>query len=250
MRRTRVTFIFIFAAACSRTVNVPPLPESHSQAANADAKPAKVAATENADKKWPLDLDGQLDRIHALFHDPTFEKSTPGELGMWEEKAVGIPRLREISGISSPSVDPRVVLWIAIHADGYCQSWGGITYEMLMKNAERSAGRPWFIMNARIIEILEEGRTSVARIEMDPGKNPIFVQWRYLTNFVAGDRVDVVGFWAGSRTYDARLGKVTIPALAAAAVLKPGTIRAMNKISRVWLGDVGPDQLRNRPRKL
>jgi hypothetical protein len=231
-------------AACSRQPKAPPIPAPETPPAHAK-EPEKPH-----EKEWGLDMDGQLDRISALFHDPGFEGSSAGELGMWKSKEAGVPQLREVSGISSAKVDPRAVLWIAVHADRYCEAEGGLTYPMLTKNADRSAGRPWFIMNAKIIEILEEGRTSVARVEMDPGKNPIFVQWRYLTNFVAGDRVDVVGFWAGYRTYDARAGKVTIPALAAAAVLKPGTIRAMNKVSRVWLGDVGPDQLRNYPRKI
>jgi hypothetical protein len=245
---TRAVLVVAFALSlgCSRQS---PVAEHRPEADGADAH-SPVATEKAAARPFALDMEGQLDRAKKLFGDPTFEGAAAGELGMWKDKEPQVARLREVSGVTHPSADPRAILWIAVHADGYCKSWGGITYAMLTKNADRSAGRPWFIMNAKILEIFEDHEVSMARMEMDPGEHPIFVKWRYLTDFVAGDRVDVVGFWAGSQSYKARIGEIIIPALAAAAVLKPGTIKAMNKISRVWLGDVGPNQLRMTPRKL
>jgi len=69
-------------------------------------------------------------------------------------------------------------------------------------------------------------------------------------NLVAGDRVDLVGFWAGDFEYQARIGEVTILGLAAPAVFKPRTIRALNRMEKVWRGDPGPDQIRSVSRKL
>ncbi len=139
---------------------------------------------------------------------------------------------------------------MAVFATRRAKDEGPVLYQMLLKNADRYVGRPWFIMNAKVLELHEEGQLSVGRIEMDPGSNPLFVVGRFTTPFIAGDKVDIIGYFAGTETYETALhDHRSIPAFAAAGVFKPGTIIAMNRIVKAWLGDPTPNQLRAQPRK-
>lgn len=139
---------------------------------------------------------------------------------------------------------------MALWATRRARDDGPVMYPMLLKNAERFVGRPWFIMNAKILELHEEGQFSVGRIEMDPGTNPLFIVARFTTPFIEGDRVDIVGYFGGSETYETKLGDHRrIPSFAVAGVFKTGAIVAMNRIVKTWLSDPTPNQLRSQPRK-
>jgi hypothetical protein len=202
------------------------------------------------DRALGSDMKGQLDRIDSILASKLFLSPTAATRSLYDESESQLPRLRELAADSRRSADPRVYLQIAFMASRRAREDGTILYKMLVKNAERSAGRPWFIIGAKILDLKEEDQTTIGRVEMDPGTNPLFIGARFLTPFVDGDRVDIVGYFAGDRTYETKAGaKVTIPAFAVAGMFKPGTIVAMNRLVKLWQGDPVPDQLRSMPRK-
>jgi hypothetical protein len=98
-----------------------------------------------------------------------------------------------------------------------------ITYELLKKNADKYAGEPWFF-TGRILEIFEQGGHTESRISLDSwGSKPIWIAGDFTTDFVEKNQVFVVGYLAGNYSYTSQAGwKITIPALAARAILKPG----------------------------
>lgn len=100
---------------------------------------------------------------------------------------------------------------------------GSITYAHLKKNADRYAGRPW-AFTGKILEISEVGGGTAARVSLDDwGTKPVWVVSAFETDFLEHDRVYVVGYLGGSYTYTSQAGwTITIPALMARAMLKPG----------------------------
>ena len=222
-------------------VSAPPEPQRH--------EPTWFDIGSN-DRALGSDIKGQLDRIDSILPSKLFLTANAATTSLFAESESQLPRLRELAADSGRAADPRVYMVIAVTASQRARNDGTILYKMLTKNADRDAGRPWFIMGAKIIELHEEGSMTLGRIEMDPGTNPLFIGARFATPFVEGDRVDVVGYLAGNYTYETKIGsKFTIPAFAVAGMFKTGTIKAMNRIVKVWVKDVVPDQLRDMPRK-
>lgn len=236
----------LVCAGCEQTNSRVPPPTS----APAPAV-VKAAVPTAAPKTFAKDLPGQLDRIDVVLGDSGFGGVRYDNSEVWKAKEAEIPKLREIARVSNPAIDPRHYLDIAVRADRWADDDGTVTYEMLLKNAARYAGRPWFLINALIVDIKEGERVTTARIFMDPDRNPLFVSGRFITNFTTGDRVDVVGYFASDYEYEAVNGRmITLPALAAAGIFKTGTLRAMNRLSKVWDGDLPENQLRSKSRKL
>jgi hypothetical protein len=97
-----------------------------------------------------------------------------------------------------------------------------VTYEHLKKNAERYAGRPW-IFTGRILEISESQGGTMARMSLDDwGNKVIYVAAPLQTDFVEKNRVLVVGYLAGNYSYTSQANwNITIPAVAARAIMKP-----------------------------
>jgi hypothetical protein len=202
------------------------------------------------DRSYGDGTKGQLDRIDALLSSTGFLTTTEGLKSFFSDSAGRLPDIRRLANDAERSADPRIYLEMALFATRRARDDGPVLYQMLLKNADRFVGRPWFIMNAKILELHEEGRFSVGRIEMDPGANPLFMACRFTTPFIEGDRVDIVGYFGGSETYETKLHESrSIPSFAAAGIFKPGTIVAMNRIVKSWLADPTPNQLRALPRK-
>jgi len=244
--------VILVHAGCAK--KEPQIPAPHAPPAPPSGPiPAatKASVPAVASKTFARDLSGQLDRIDVVLADSGFNGVRLDTTEFWKTKEAEIPKLREIARVSDPAIDPRHYLDIAVRADRWAADDGTVTYEMLLKNADRYAGRPWFLVNALIIDIKEAESVTMARIFMDPGRNPLLVGGRFVTNFTKGDHVDVVGYFAGNYEYEAVGGnKVTLPAFAAAGLFKTGTLRAMNRVSKVWQGDLPETQLRSKQRKL
>ncbi len=100
-----------------------------------------------------------------------------------------------------------------------------ITYEQLNKNADRYAGKPW-AFTGKIIQIQEGPSSTTARISLDGwGSKVIYVKGDFTTDFVENNQAYVVGYLAGNYSYTSQAGwQITIPALAARAILKPSEV--------------------------
>lgn len=96
-----------------------------------------------------------------------------------------------------------------------------ITYELLKKNPQKYAGRPW-AFEGKILEITEKNGATVARITLDDwGNKPMMVMGPIETSFVEKDHVYVVGYLAGDYSYTSQANwNITIPALAVRAIMK------------------------------
>ena len=117
-------------------------------------------------------LAAQLNKIEALLRSPSFEHADD----VWKEKAAAIPALRDITKVADQAINPVHLMEIVAHADNTTRDDGALLYGMLIKNAKRYAGRPWFIMRAKLLEIYEaDGKVTSGRLMMDPGKNPLFL---------------------------------------------------------------------------
>jgi hypothetical protein len=105
-----------------------------------------------------------------------------------------------------------------------------ITFAHLKKNANRYKGEPWGF-TGRILEIGENDGQTVARIGIDSyGQNVMWVQAPFETDFVESNRVDVLGVLTGSYSYTSQAGwNISIPAIIAARIVKPGTGKFMPK---------------------
>ena len=94
---------------------------------------------------------------------------------------------------------------------------------MIRKNPKKYTGASYWIENAKIVEIHEDEGTTVARVSQ---RGEIyFIAGRFESQFVEGDSVDVVGFVGG----DNLSGAISMPAVAAASIMKSGGIMAMNR---------------------
>lgn len=101
-----------------------------------------------------------------------------------------------------------------------------VTYELLKKSADKYAGRPW-AFTGTIFQIFERDGHTEALVAIDGWGNKNFrVEGDFATDFVEKNRVYSVGYLAGDYSYKSIAGwDMTIPALAARAMLKPGEAR-------------------------
>lgn len=97
-----------------------------------------------------------------------------------------------------------------------------ISYELLKKNADKYAGQPW-AFTGKVLQIYEQDGQTQARLAMDTWENkPVWVAADFPTEFIENNRVYVVGYLSGNYSYDSIAGwKITLPAIAARAMLKP-----------------------------
>ena len=257
---TRALLIAVVALSCSRQRTEAPAPAPQPAAAATPPVPAKSPAPPKPAPTWAdissndcsygCNLQGQLDRIDAVLTSKAVLTETDGLKSLFSESEAQLPRLRELAADRGRAADPRLYMVIASTATQRARGDGTVLYQMLTKNAEHDAGRPWFIMGAKILELHEDDQVTGGKLEMDPGKNPLFIVGRFKTPFVEDDRVDVIGYFAGNYTFKTTTGlKETLPAFAVAGMFKEGTIRAMNKIVHTWPKDIPPDALRSMPRK-
>ncbi len=137
-------------------------------------------------------------------------------------KTYGYDLAGQMVRISDEGVDNGAVLKNVIEAEADYKS---ITYAHLTKNADRYAGKPWYA-TGKILQITESGGNSSARIAIDGRSDRIiYVTAPFETEFVENDKVFVVGYLAGNYSYTSQANwTITIPALAARAVLPPGDI--------------------------
>lgn len=100
-----------------------------------------------------------------------------------------------------------------------------ITFAHLKKNADRYKLRPWRF-RGRILEIAESGGDTRARISLDSyGRSVMYVEAKFSTDFVENNFVEVLGLLAGSFDYTSQAGwHITVPAITAAAIEKPGAL--------------------------
>jgi hypothetical protein len=197
-------------------------------------------------------LRGQLDRIDRLFKSTAFLHVTNDFASFWSESESRTGALRSLASDQGRATDPRFYMALAIAAQQRAHRNGPVLYKMLTKNARPFIGRPWFVINAKILQIQEtDDGVTAGRVELEPGfDTAMFFAARFPTPFIDGDRVDLIGFFAGDYTYKNRLGAdVTVPSFAVAGMFKTGSIVAMNRIVRFWKGDIGAEQLRREPRK-
>ena len=108
-----------------------------------------------------------------------------------------------------------------------------IRYAHLEKNAARYIGRPWNF-TGRIVEIVEKPDSVMARVSLDWYDNHIMMVFgRFESDFVKGNTVDVIGYLAGSFSYESRAKwQITIPVIAAHSMLKAGTLRKLKAATR------------------
>lgn len=257
--------LLVLLTACHRST--PPTPptlpvaQAHSdpspQTDQQQTRPKVVAGREPSffdlgtdDRSYGDATKGQLDRIDALLASTGFLTTTEGLKSFFADSAGRLPDVRRLANDAGRAADPRIYLEMAVWATRRARDNGPVLYQMLLKNADRYVGRPWFIMNTKILELHEDGQFSVGRIEMDPGANPLFIAARFTTPFIEGDRVDVIGYFGGVETYETKVHESRgIPSFAAAGIFKPGTIVAINRIVKAWLADPTPNQLRAQARK-
>jgi|GEM_PF-3464834 len=187
-------------------------------AASPVAKPdlAKVQAAEPlGPPTFSSDMKGQLDRVDWFI----------------AKVGIGYPgdqdKYRAITGWRDPKTLPGAVYALSGRAQLEADQMGGrVTFSMLKKNPDRYATRAWACEKAKIVEINEREGITQARIQTDEGI--YFVIGRFQTDFVDGDRVDVMGFLAGNYTYESQAKwQITLPAVAAGGFFKGGTTAKM-----------------------
>ncbi len=122
----------------------------------------------------------------------------------------------QVSKIQSEGVDDTHIRTNVLAVDKT------ISYEMLKKNADKYAEKPW-AFKGKILEITEKNGYTDARIALDDwGNKVVYVSGPIETPFVEKDQVYVVGYLAGNYSYTSQANwQITIPALAARAMLKP-----------------------------
>lgn len=192
--------------AVARAVVAPPSPVVEKAAPTKELDPDDPAG-------FSKDMIGQLDRLTLME-----AKHAGGYI------AADVERLKKASGMNR---DPQFAYMLSYDAQEDADKNGKVTFPMLKKNADRYAGRPWEVRGARIIEIAERNGVTIARLSVGGFDNILFVTGRFESDFVEGNRVDVVGFLAGNYSYQARIGELTIPALAAVPFFRAGGIEAM-----------------------
>lgn len=175
---------------------------------HAAVAPAAVARPSNAEvlkheesrdepRTFAADLDGQTERILA-----EFDKVDGNPIEAERYAAV----LRESLGNAE-----------TIH------------YAHLKKNAAKYGGRPW-AFTGRILQIIEQGGTTIARLQVlhgddDYSDDVIFIEAPFETEFLVKNRIDVVGYLAGTKEYTSQAGwNIEVPALAAISMTKPGQL--------------------------
>lgn len=196
---------------------------------------AAPASREPPNEKQPAAADAireQLDRIDRQYRTPAAhpfvaEKFTLKLLEAAKAHDEDLPKLRAVSRIDDPSMDPRGALAIIAM---YLDEEPRVSHKMIRKNPKKYTGSAIWLTNAKIAEVREEDQTTRARVVY--GGESFFVGSRFETPFVDDDTVDIVGYVGGE--FDN--GKVTMPAIAAAAIMKGGSIPAMNKIMKWFSG--------------
>ncbi len=186
------------------------------------------------------DLKGQFNKITNLLGDLANLKGRDRELPAWVQQCSKIMDHYTLLGLDADDV---VSLAMLIDKEPR------ITYAQLNKNAERYAGNPWRF-TGRILEITEINNpaVTVARISNDYyGNNPMWVVGKFHTDYVQGDTVDVIGYLAGSYSYESQAKwKITIPSMVAIGLMKPLSIsKAIAYAKKTKLPDdgVGPTQI-------
>jgi hypothetical protein len=228
MRLVGVLGVVLIGVGCGRNGSAPQLLE-----ASARAAPAPTAAAP-PDKDSANAIREQLDRIDRRFRTPASHPFAidKGDKGIEKMLAAAkahdedVPKLRDLSRIDDPSMDPRGALAIIAL---FLEEQPRVSHKMIRKNPKKYSGWPIWLSNAKIVEVREEDQTTRAMVSY--GGERFFVVSRFETPFVDEDAIDVVGFVGGE--YDT--GKITTPAIAAAAIMKGGSVAAMNKIMK-WFG--------------
>jgi hypothetical protein len=139
---------------------------------------------------------------------PTFTPDLSGQLSRIQAEGNDISALKQ----NLQGVDPK------------------ITYELIKKNVDKYAAQPWSF-TGRILEIFERDGQTQARISIDAwGTKPCWVVGNLTTDFVEKNQVTVVGYLAGSYSYTSQAGwNITIPAIAARAIVKPADAARLKK---------------------
>jgi hypothetical protein len=129
---------------------------------------------------------------------PTFEPTLDGQLN----------RIDSSGGSSIEAV-----------LDNWDASLETVSYPTLEKNPSKFAGKP-YAFYGKIVQIQETASFTTARVRFPERYDwIIYVQGRFETPYVEGQYVNVVGYLAGSYSYESQAGwNITIPAFAARAI--------------------------------
>lgn len=97
-----------------------------------------------------------------------------------------------------------------------------ITYEHLMKNADKYMGQPWSF-TGKILQIQESSGKTVALISSGPyGTKNIHVLADFTTDFIEGNQVYVIGNLNGDYSYTSQANyQLSVPEVIAESILKP-----------------------------
>jgi len=123
----------------------------------------------------------------------------------------------QLNRIRSEGSDPESI------KNNIQQADAKITYALLKKNSVKYAGQSW-AFTGTVYQIFERGNQTQAFVALDGwGSKNVEVIGDFQTDFVEKNKVYVVGYLAGDYSYKSVAGwDLTIPALAARAMMKPG----------------------------
>lgn len=202
--------------------------------ASAAAAPVERHPEKPTGPSSPRDqIAAQLDRIDHEFRDPALRPFAASDAYLAKIKhytdtqRLDPDKLRTLSRIEDPKLDPRGALALV---SVFLQADPRVTFKMIRKNPKKYAGSAYWLRNAKIVEIHEDEGTTMARVSEDG--DVYFVGSRFESPFVEGDTVDIVGYVGGEFSN----GNITMPAIAAAGIMKGDAVAAMNRIAKWFTG--------------
>jgi hypothetical protein len=167
---------------------------------------------------FTLDIEGQLDRIDA-------ERKSLADKASAERPEEDVKKYADLMGWNPENGDPRTFRH-------WTRNASTITYAHLKKNSAKYAGKPWFAIDARVLQINERDGVTTARINVGSKRSEeaIYVVARFETDLLEGNKVDIAGYLAGPYSYTSQAQwQITVPALAAAFMVKGGRLYATSK---------------------
>lgn len=185
-------------------------------AASPEMRPTPEARSVPAPESFPLDLKGQLDRIDSL-EVPMRSLVRASAQPAWSGSIDNI--------FGNPIISLRsegILSWLNMTVVRASPTFAEIS------KTDRYAGISYRV-TGRILQITEsnDGGVTTARVSLDEyGRQSFFVVGRFSSRFVEDDQIEVIGYLAKKHTYRSSAGwDVTVPALAAAAMIPAGATR-------------------------
>lgn len=212
---------------------------TQNRAVAVEASAVAGPASEEANQKAPSQASGknsireQLDRIDRDFRTPSAHPFAPADAYMAQLLAPAklhdddVPKLRSLARIEDPKMDPRGACMLV---SSYLLEAPKVTFKMIRKNPKKYTGSAYWLNNVKIVEIHEDDGTTIASVSENG--DIYFVASRFESPFVEGDIVDIVGYVGGEFDNEHH----TMPAIAAAAIMKGDSVASMNRIMKWFKG--------------